>query len=302
MKKGFFLFCMTCLCAVSALAQFDSFMAADSARKAGDVKKLIEIYRHDLSQYPKSGMVSFFLAQSYALDRQTDSAFKYLQLQLELDSNGMAPSDDAFLYLRTDKRWKEIEDKIIRYNEIRNPGGLKDIPLTKKLWELMALDQQYYFEIGIADHKLGANNPVSRALWDVKAKTNARNAATLDSIIAVKGWPKISQVGYIASMGAFLIVQHADLERQKKYLPVIKKLCEEKEIQCSNYALMYDRIQVSENKPQRYGSQLTTNEKTGKLEFSPIEDEKNVDKRRVEVGLGPLSEYAKQFGLEYVPK
>jgi hypothetical protein len=40
---------------------------------------------------------------------------------------------------------------------------------------------------------------------------------------------------------------------------------------------------------------------TKKLELWPIEDEERVDARRASVGLGPLAEYLKHFGLEYKP-
>jgi hypothetical protein len=60
---------------------------------------------------------------------------------------------------------------------------------------------------------------------------------------------------------------------------------------------------TKQGKKQIYGSQLKTNEKTGKYEFYPIEDEPNVNKRRVAIGLEPLEEYAKRFGLDYtLPK
>jgi hypothetical protein len=45
---------------------------------------------------------------------------------------------------------------------------------------------------------------------------------------------------------------------------------------------------VGDNKPQRYGTQLDVGFKP-----MPIEDEKNVDKRRAAVGLSPLVEYLK---------
>ncbi len=73
------------------------------------------------------------------------------------------------------------------------------------------------------------------------------------------------------------------------------------EIDASNVALLEDRILVREGKEQIYGTQLKTNERTGKLELSPIKDEENVDKRRQAVGLPPIAEYLKTFGLQYVP-
>jgi len=46
---------------------------------------------------------------------------------------------------------------------------------------------------------------------------------------------------------------------------------------------------------------LHTNQATGKTEFFPIADEAHVDERRASVGLEPLADYAKGFGLEYKP-
>ncbi|MFN8254817.1 MAG: DUF6624 domain-containing protein [Bacteroidales bacterium] len=56
---------------------------------------------------------------------------------------------------------------------------------------------------------------------------------------------------------------------------------------------------VKENKKQLYGTQLMKNNKTGKYEVCPIKDEINVDKRRAEVGLGPLKDYLIMMGIEY---
>jgi hypothetical protein len=39
--------------------------------------------------------------------------------------------------------------------------------------------------------------------------------------------------------------------------------------------------------------------KDGRYVFYPIEDEPNVDKRRADMDLVPLEEYAGHFGIEY---
>jgi hypothetical protein len=43
-------------------------------------------------------------------------------------------------------------------------------------------------------------------------------------------------------------------------------------------------------------------EATGGRKFHEIEDEANVNKRRAEVGLGPLEEYAERMGVNWKPK
>ena len=139
-------------------------------------------------------------------------------------------------------------------------------------------------------------------MWDLKNKINKQNQEELEKLIETKGWPKISEVGGAASTAAFLIIQHSDIEKQKKYLPVIKKLCEQKDAMWQDYALMYDRILVTEKKPQKYGSQINYNEQTKKYELFPLEDESKVDEWRKEVKLGPLSEYVSQWGIVFTPK
>jgi hypothetical protein len=123
----------------------------------------------------------------------------------------------------------------------------------------------------------------------------------LEAIIAKHGWPTISLVGKEASGVAFLIIQHADLEYQKKYFPLLKEAADKNEARKSDVAMLEDRILMREGKKQIYGSQLRMNEQTQKLELYPIEDEENVDKRRARVGLMPMKEYMKHFNLEYVP-
>ena len=65
---------------------------------------------------------------------------------------------------------------------------------------------------------------------------------------------------------------------------------------------MYDRIQVNENKPQKYGSQIKYNNDTKSFELFPLEDESKVDEWRKEVGLGNLAGYVARWGITFKPK
>ena len=51
--------------------------------------------------------------------------------------------------------------------------------------------------------------------------------------------------------------------------------------------------------PQLYGTQLWKSPKTMKLELLPIQDERNVNKRRAEIGLEPLENYLRPLGIDY---
>ncbi|HEU0174892.1 MAG TPA: DUF6624 domain-containing protein [Blastocatellia bacterium] len=131
---------------------------------------------------------------------------------------------------------------------------------------------------------------------------DSRNRQRLDEIVKDYGWPKRSVFGEEASGVAFLVVQHAELDYQKKYLPLIKEAVTQKEARRSDLAMLEDRILTREGKKQIYGTQFRLNQKTQLMELYPIEDEENVDVRRVGVGLEPIAQYVKRaFGMDYAP-
>lgn len=123
----------------------------------------------------------------------------------------------------------------------------------------------------------------------------------LEEIIQQYGWPTISMVGTQASETAFLIVQHADLSHQKKYFPLLKQAAAQKEARRDQVAMMEDRMLMAEGKKQIYGTGLQTNDVTKELKLWPVENEEEVDARRAAVGLPPMAEYLKLFGLKYNP-
>ncbi len=114
------------------------------------------------------------------------------------------------------------------------------------------------------------------------------------------GWMGRSFVGDRGNSALFFVVQHADLETQLKYIPLLESSVKKGESRPSNLALLRDRILMRQGKKQIYGSQVVFNKK-GEQEFYPIEDEINVNARRASIGMQPIEEYAKLFGMEYKP-
>jgi len=124
----------------------------------------------------------------------------------------------------------------------------------------------------------------------------------VEELISKYGWPGKSFVGPKGNNTVFLVIQHAELETQEKYLPMMRQSVEKGESRPADLALLEDRVLMRQGKKQIYGSQVVFN-KSGGQEFYPIEDEKNVNVRREKVGLQPIEEYAKYFGIEYkLPK
>lgn len=133
--------------------------------------------------------------------------------------------------------------------------------------------------------------------WKQQNAIDAVNMERLAQIIDAYGWPGLRFAG-AASQTAFLVLQHADHASQRKYLPLLRDAVKRNDALGGHLALLEDRVRVADGKPQLYGSQLNTNP----LRFEPIEDEVHVDQRRQSIGLEPLADYAKRFGLTYAPK
>ncbi|OZC02327.1 DUF6624 domain-containing protein [Rubricoccus marinus] len=122
------------------------------------------------------------------------------------------------------------------------------------------------------------------------------NQIALDALVDARGWPLMSEVGWRGASAAYLVVQHAPLAFQLRYLPKIEAAVEAGESEPEWLAELTDRVLVRQDLPQRYGSQIHTAE-TGARTFYPIEDIENVDARRAAVGLGPLADYARSMDV-----
>jgi hypothetical protein len=149
----------------------------------------------------------------------------------------------------------------------------------------------------------GADHPDRSILARMKA-IDASNTRRMRIIVRKYGWPSPTLVGRDGTEAAFLLVQHADLAFQKQMLPLVTKAYKQGELSGQSYALLLDRVLVGEGKPQVYGTQAKRFEEWvgSQPVLEPIEDEGNVDKRRAEVGLSPLSEYRELLKRIYFPK
>lgn len=63
------------------------------------------------------------------------------------------------------------------------------------------------------------------------------------------------------------------------------------------YATLFDRVAMKQNRPQRYGSQSVQFGRADAVELYiwPIENPAEIDTRRAEVGMMPFAEYLRQL-------
>jgi hypothetical protein len=149
----------------------------------------------------------------------------------------------------------------------------------------------------------GVKTPDKAILARMQAIDTA-NTERMRAIVRQYSWPSPELVGRDGAEAAFLLVQHADHAFQKEMLPLVEKAYRSGGLSGQSYALLLDRVRVGEGKPQVYGTQAKRFEEWQGQEpaLEPIEDEANVDKRRAEVGLSPLSEYRELLKRIYFPQ
>jgi hypothetical protein len=174
-----------------------------------------------------------------------------------------------------------------------------NFPLMKELERIRYLDQKYRLMMDSVQYEHPKDSPEYRAFIDEWIRADSVNMARIEEIIAEHGFPGKSMVGEQGASTVFLVIQHAPLEKQEKYFPMLTEAAEKGELRKSDWAYLLDRINMRNGLPQMYGSQVVTDPKTGAYVFHTIEDEANVNKRRAEVGLGPLEDYARVMGVEW---
>ena len=129
-----------------------------------------------------------------------------------------------------------------------------------------------------------------KAVIDERETERLSEQATpiLESIFASYGWPRISVFGTQASNNFWLLVQHQSLPVQKGMLDALRKAVDAGEAVMWNYAYLFDRIAISEGRPQRWGTQSRCENKRAIL--YPIDDASLIEQRRREIGLRSLAE------------
>ncbi|MFB0494311.1 hypothetical protein ABID99_000548 [Mucilaginibacter sp. OAE612] len=136
---------------------------------------------------------------------------------------------------------------------------------------------------------------VADSLQEVMHKTDSQNLIRVNAILTKYGWLGPQKVGITGSQALFLVIQHADLQTQQNYLPMIRAAEKNGEILSSNLAILEDRINMRTGKKQVYGSQGFTDKQTGKIYIYPIADIDHLDERRKAMGMPPMKDYSKNW-------
>ena len=265
--------------------------SAKEARAAYDAKQWARCAQLYTARAPHAPEVEradalYNAACCLALDGKRDAAFATLDrvaaAGFHADKHLRADTDLAALH--ADPRWGKIV-AAVEANAMAYESSLKEPALRRELLALRDEDQAMRFAYEPGD---AAGAERMRA---IDAKTTAR----MKEVIAKHGWPGKSLVGEDAAHAAWLLVQHADADRafQKQCLALLDQAVKAGEASAIDYAYLYDRVAVGEDRLQRYGTQFKYDQP------HPIEDEANVDARRQAIGLNTMAEYRKDMERMY---
>ncbi|MCB0630874.1 MAG: OmpA family protein [Saprospiraceae bacterium] len=276
------------------LAMGDQLAVAGNEQEAGrKLNRRVEIRQFDA----RIQTVIYRNLLEYLFQRETDGAMQALNIWLHLadrDELLLPLFDPRLEQLHHLRGWPVIASKIEqRYKQLFSRPELAYTLAT--LW---AEDQRYRtlkFYIENLNVYLPEQDS-SYSKWDVnfessvseQLESDQNHLARLLPMLEQEGWVKKSEVGERAAKAVFLILQHSmDEDLLTRYLPFLKERCLEGETEWILYANMYDRLQTIKNLPQRFGTQFKIS-KDGTREMFPLEDPKQVNQWRNEIGLPPL--------------
>jgi hypothetical protein len=245
----------------------------------------------------KNGADFYQGACEAALAGKPDLALDWLQKAADLGwANPQHLQADADLIsLHELPRWTAIVATIKSKRQALDANI--DKPLRAELRLILEEDQKYRKQLIEIQKKSGPDTPEIHGLWKIIGQKDAENLAKVEAILDTRGWLGPDIVGNDGASALFLVIQHANLPTQQKYLPMMRAAVKAGKAQGNSLALLEDRVALGEGRRQTYGSQLAFDPKQKKYYVSPLADPDNVDARRVAVGLPPLAEYVKNWAL-----
>lgn len=267
----------------------DEIKKAERAYGAGKMDSCAYYFNSAFLMGEASGVDFYNAAVCNALAGDKTAAFKLLGQALHKGINiSKLKIDPDLETLHTEVEWKKI---LLKADEIqKKEAALFPYPSeAMQLAELWERDQYWRFRLGKAYKK--NDTTTANMLWGKIKPTDSVNLAHFVKIIERIGWPTKSMVGTLGANTAFLIIDHADRETMEKYFPFIEEAAKSGEASLKNYATLKDRILVNRGKKQLYGTQRYWDGTLGKFVYFPIEDENNLNKRRMAVGLDPLPDF-----------
>ncbi|MEI9947266.1 MAG: DUF6624 domain-containing protein [Chitinophagaceae bacterium] len=275
----------------SIVAEANGFYTSKEYQESVDkFKEAFKIERKNAGDFYNAACAASLLGNR-------ELAFEWLHLALKngWTNIGHLKTDSDLISLHDSEKWNSLLTEMQK--EVDKKEANYDKPLQAKLLAIYADDQPIRQQYIAAQKEFGYQSKQVDSLGKVMMYKDSINLVKVTEILDNYGWVGADKVGGTANQTLFLVIQHADLKTQQKYLPMMREAVKNKKATASALALLEDRVALDEGKRQIYGSQIGWDKETNKNYVLPLDDADNVDKRRAEMGLGLLAEYAKQWDI-----
>ena len=266
------------------------------------MKKYIDAcktYQQALQHEKLDASIYYNAACACSSGNDTTSALSFLRDAANAGYNNTKwmSKDSDLKGLRETSQWNSILE-LVQANLDEYEKDF-DKPLKEKLEKIYVKDQTLRLLYNEALEKFGRGSEEMDFFWETIAKQDSINEKEVIEIIETRGWVGTSVVGDRANMVLWLVIQHAPVEVEERYLPLLRESALKGESKGRHLAMLEDRINMYKGLPQVYGSQITTDTETGKYVLYKLIDPEYVNQRRKEIGLGPIEEYVKKWNIEF---
>lgn len=232
-----------------------------------------------------TGGIAGTLTYLYLQTNQFDSAFHYLEISQKLKGGYGFLSLGALLRVFNDPRYE-----VYLYNKFDNAVGVNNLGIrvhrntdfTREVYKLRALQWSIREVFRMSDNDpLGTQEEARQLSKDFTAYKLERYRKHLEN----SGLPTYSEHGYEASNDFYAFLKGSSPDILIEYIYEIEELALAGELIGSWIGNMVDQKLVKEGEKQRYGTACTFEVEESIYVPFPIEDERNVEKRRKKIGL-----------------
>lgn len=136
------------------------------------------------------------------------------------------------------------------------------------------------------------------------AQTKIEEVDSTNQVIVARlldsGWPQ--GLSEEANNAIWLVIDHAPIDYQLRYMPLIEEQVATDAISKSQYATLFDRIRMRQGKPQRYGTQTVQRrsaEQNASIYVWPVENPRKLNRLRRAMGLTPIKRYCRKVSKVY---
>lgn len=146
----------------------------------------------------------------------------------------------------------------------------------------------------------GVDSKEAEVYQKIYRENHTINIKKIKAILNNNGWPEWTVIGDQGNRTICNVLQHADQVTREHYIPMMRQAVLDKKLEPRYLVRAEDRIATDKGELQIYGGQMKYYPETKSFNVWPIYDPVNIDKRRAEIGLGPIAEHLKnRFDFEW---